>query len=171
MMLLSKLSGGRNGKAREAKAPTPEMIEAAGMIGEHYEAIHGGLDKLSGLAEQLRTLEPLLAEMRQPLAAEFEARRDDYLELISLRAAAVESDERVEALTREVSDLADALRNAESRQEELAAQLGEKSTAAQEAQLEVDRLRIAISQAEAQVQTLTARRRTASSASASRTRT
>ena len=64
MMLLSKLSGGRNGKTtRETKAsatPTPEMVEAAGMIGEHYEAIHGGLDKLAGLAEQLRTLEPLL---------------------------------------------------------------------------------------------------------------
>ena len=160
MMLLSKLSGGRNGKTtRDTKVsatPTPEMVEAAGMIGEHYEAIHGGLDKLSGLAEQLRTLEPLLAEMRAPLTAEFDARRDDYLELIHLRTVSAEAEARIEALTRESSDLGIALRNAESRQEELTAQLGEKSAAAQDAQLEVDRLRTAISQAEAQVQTLTA---------------
>ncbi|RZJ03472.1 MAG: hypothetical protein EON89_11570 [Brevundimonas sp.] len=160
MMLLSKLSGGRNGKTtRETKvssAPTPEMVEAAGMIGEHYEAIHGGLDKLSGLAEQLRTLEPLLAEMRAPLTAEFDARRDDYLELIHLRTVSAEAEERIEALSREASDLGDALRAAESRQEELTAQLGEKSAAAQEGQLEIDRLRTAIAQAEASVQTLTA---------------
>jgi crescentin len=116
--------------------------------------LHGGLDKLAVLAEQLRTLEPLLTDMRKPLAAEFEARRDDYIELIGLRAAATEMAGRIEALGEEARELRTALEAAEARKEELAIRLGEVTTHAQDGRIEIDRLRTALSQAETQVQSL-----------------
>ena len=161
MMLLSKidraLSGGAKVKSVSLKeAPTPEMVEAAGAIGQRYEAIHGGLDKLAGLAEQLRNLEPLLNEVREPLASEFQARREDYVELIGLRSASAEAHERAETLDQERARLTEALDAAEARHEELEANLEEKVSLGQDRQLEIDRLRTALSQAEAQVQTLAA---------------
>jgi crescentin len=162
MMLLSKLERARAGGRRNEEASpiaTPEMEQAASVIGERYEVLHGGLDKLTVLAEQLRTLEPLLSDMRKPLAAEFEARRDDYIELIGLRAAATETAGRIEALGDEARELRTALEAAEARKEELAVRLAEATSHAQDGRIEIDRLRTALSQAEAQVQSLAATER------------
>jgi crescentin len=62
------------------------LIEATQAIGVRYETIHGGLDSISRVVEHLRAIEPLLSEIRGPVAEEFEARRAEHAELIALRA-------------------------------------------------------------------------------------
>ena len=161
MMLLSKidraLSGGRGRKSEDDAAR--DVAEAAGLIGTHYEAINGGLDKLAGLAEQLRNLGPVLNEMRQPLAAEFETRRTEYIELVGLRASYIECQERIDCLTTENSRLGDVLSTVETHSRELTARLGEQEILNQEARLEIDRLRTALAQSDALAQSLTSSER------------
>ncbi|MDI1365105.1 MAG: intermediate filament-like cell shape determinant CreS, partial [bacterium] len=65
---------------------TDRLIESTQAIGVRYETIHGGLDSISRVVEHLRAIEPLLSEIRQPVAEEFEARRAEHAELIALRA-------------------------------------------------------------------------------------
>jgi len=160
MMLLSKidraLSGGNARGERARAAPEREVVSdrsvevAAGVIGERYETIHGGLDQLAELARSLQAFEPLLSEIRQPLAAEQQARRDEYVELINLRTSQAELAERAEGLAGENHRLTTTLASVDSRREEVEAQAAEHSAAAQDARLEIDRLRTALSQVEAQ---------------------
>jgi len=166
MMLLSKidraLSGAslRNERARaaaERELPVDRSIETvAGVIGERYEIIQGGLGQLAELAQSLQAFEPLLAEIRGPLAAEHQARRDDYVELINLRTVQQGLAERAEGLAVENRRLTAALADVESRHDEAGAYATEQAAAAQDARLEIDRLRNALSQAEALAETLRA---------------
>lgn len=160
-MLLSKLDRAIRGDrvvpmAAETVKPEPSAELMAGDIGERFETIQNSLDQMAELAEKMRGLEPLLGEMRQPLADEFKSRKADYLELINLRASARESGERGEAATLEVRRLTAALADAEGRLEELEAVRADQTTAAQDARLEIDRLRNALSQAEAHASSLLA---------------
>ena len=156
-MLLSKIDrvlSGVSARADRPRSVSPQSgslsFEAtAGIIGERYETIQGNLEQLASLAEAFRTFEPLLEEMRQPLVAEFEARRDDYLELISLRGAYHEQGQRMESLAGENRRLSAALSAVESRNAEEEAQREERAAAAVEDRLEIDRLRNTLSQAEA----------------------
>ena len=70
----------------EAFEGVDRLVEATQAIGVRYETIHGGLDSISRVVEHLRAIEPLLSEIRGPVAEEFEARRAEHAELISLRA-------------------------------------------------------------------------------------
>lgn len=121
------------------------------MIGERFETIQGGLDQLMDLARQFRAVEPLLKQMREPLAEEFQARRDGHIELINLRTAHADLAERIEPLTVENRRLADGLATAETRLEESRAKGADQAAALVEARLELDRLRNALSQAQTQV--------------------
>jgi crescentin len=158
MMLLSKIDRALSGSARTDKRQAaaspvnPAVASTAGVIGERYETIQGSLEQLAGLAEAFRSFEPLLDTMRKPLNAEFEARRDEYLELLNLRGLHQEQAERIEGLAGENRRLTTALAALESRQEEGEAHKEEQVAAALEARLEVDRLRNALSQAEAQAE-------------------
>ncbi|WP_426040008.1 hypothetical protein [Brevundimonas sp. TWP2-3-4b1] len=91
------------------------------------------------MARRFGTFESLLAQLRDPLEAEFRSRRDGHVELINLRAASIDNGARLEAATVEVRKLADALAESEARAEDLAARLREQTAASQEARVEADR--------------------------------
>ncbi|WP_339914791.1 hypothetical protein [uncultured Brevundimonas sp.] len=172
MLLLSKidraLSGGagRAARAQNGRDAVDDVMDgaaveaASGIIGERHEAIQDSLSQLADLAEKFRTFEPLLADMRQPLAEEFQARRDAHIELINLRTTHLEMGERVEVLTAENRELKTAIANAEARVEELQALGQEQASSIQEARLELDRLRNALSQSQTRAETLEATERT-----------
>lgn len=157
-MLLSRidraLSGGvgrterLRSEARRATGPETGPIA----IGERYESVQGGLEQLASLAQQMRALEPLLGEIRQPLEAEYETRKNEYAELIQLRAATAQSGARIEALSVEVRRLTHGLSTAERRLEEAEARTEEHADRAQQAMLDADQLRTALSQTTAQAE-------------------
>lgn len=170
-MLLSRidraLSGTPKGERTRAAAADQGGVTnegAAGVIGERFESIQGGLDQLADMARQFGTFETLLKQVRDPLDAEFRARRDGHVELINLRAAHGEASQRAESLTAEARRLADALAESEARADDLAARHGEQTANLQEARVETDRLRSELSQAVARVAAL----ETADRASAAR---
>lgn len=145
----------RNGKG--VAAPTgaePAATESAGLIGERFESIQGGLDHLADMARQFGTFETLLKQVRDPLDAEFRARRDGHVELINLRAAHGEATGRVETLASESRRLADALAESEARADDLAARHAEQAANLQDARVETDRIRSELSQAVAKVSAL-----------------
>ncbi len=163
-MLLSKfdrmLANRRPTDEMPIAEPEPETAahrasEAASAIGSHYEVLHGGLDRLSMLSEHFRSLEPLLQEMREPLTAEYEARRNDYVELVGLRSSSAEALQRLGALEREANDLKQALAHSDERRAELSDRIDEQTAHAQQTRLELDRLRTDLSNADQQVRTLT----------------
>ncbi len=163
MMLLSKidraLSGGgkgdKNRPATKPEAAADRSVEAvAGMIGERYETIQGSMEQMAELVSQFQAFEPLLNQVRAPLAAEFQARREEYLELINLRTGHQDLTGRMESLTAENRRLVTALAGAESQRDEIQAHEAELTTATQDARLEIDRLRNSLAQAEARVEAL-----------------
>ncbi len=158
MTILSRIDRvltGANGRGRNGTGETAASGEAmAGVIGERFETIQVGLDQLMDLACQFRAVEPLLKQMREPLAEEFQARRDGHIELINLRTAHADLAERIEPLTVENRRLADGLAVAETRLEETRGKSADQAAALLEARLELDRLRNALSQAQTQVGTL-----------------
>ncbi|HRH19326.1 MAG TPA: hypothetical protein PLE81_01680 [Brevundimonas sp.] len=139
---------------RTTADPVGERADLASAIGERYEVLTGGLDRITDLLQQLRGLEPVVSEMRGPLLAEYDARRSDYIELMNLRTTHGEVLARGEALMGEVRTL-DAARSAiEQQLEEATQQLSDRSGEIQDLQLEIDRLTTAQAQAQAQIQTL-----------------
>ncbi len=169
-MLLSRIDrvlSGTPGKAERLRnAPATEEAtrstggqDPAGMIGERFETMQDSLEQLTEMARNFSRFEGLLGEIRQPLVEEFQSRRDAHIEAITLRAVKVELDERVDQLTGEVRRLSEALAQAESRGDELAAQGAEQSAALQEARLELDRLRNLQSQAVSRIEAFEAAER------------
>ncbi|MBN8551798.1 MAG: hypothetical protein J0L52_02740 [Caulobacterales bacterium] len=140
---------------RAAPDPVEERVELASAIGERYETVNGGLDRISDFLQQLRGLEPVVAEMRGPLMAEYDARRSDYIELMNLRTTHGEVLARGEALSSEVRALDEARAAIEHQLEEVNQQLSDRAGEVQDLQLEVDRLTTAQAQALVQIQTLT----------------
>ncbi|AQR61022.1 hypothetical protein BZG35_04605 [Brevundimonas sp. LM2] len=163
-MMLSRIDRvlSRNGKGDRAPTPTSALAparaahpgDAAGVIGERFETIQDSLDQMAEMARRFGTFETLLGQLRDPLEAEFQSRRDNHVELINLRAATVEISGRLESTDAEARRLADALAEAEGRADELAARNGEQTTALQEARIETDRLRSELSQVTARAQAL-----------------
>jgi crescentin len=154
-MLLSRIDralSGASGRAERPQRARPQAETGPGAIGERYETVQEGLEQLGLLAQQLRNLEPLLGEIRAPLEAEYETRRNEYVELVNLRLGAEQSAGRIEALTGETRRLGQALTTAERRLEEAEARRDEHAGTAQEARLELDRLAAAQSQAGAEIQ-------------------
>ena len=160
MTMLSRIDRvlSRTGKSAQGVAPSIDEREsggdAAGVIGERFETIQDSLDQLSDMARRFGTFESLLAQLRDPLEAEFRSRRDGHVELINLRAASIDNGARLEAATVEVRKLADALAESEARSEDLAARLGEQTAASQEARVEADRLRSELSLATGKIEAL-----------------
>ncbi|HRJ62990.1 hypothetical protein [Brevundimonas sp. UBA2416] len=153
MTILSRIDralAGANGRGRNGDAAVSGEA-MAGVIGERFETIQGGLDQLMDLARQFRMVEPLLKQMREPLAEEFQARRDGHIELINLRTAHADMAARIEPLTVENRRLAEELATAETRLEESRAKGADQAAALVEARLELDRLRSALSQSQTQV--------------------
>ncbi|MEH3106569.1 MAG: intermediate filament-like cell shape determinant CreS [Sphingomonas fennica] len=78
--------------AAPAPAPEPEpehpaLLSAAQAIGGRYEQMHGALDGIARLFEQMKAIEPLMADIRAPLGEEYETRRAEHAELTALRSA------------------------------------------------------------------------------------
>lgn len=155
-MLLSRidrvLSGGnakgeRGGEATPSEGGPAARAEAAGVIGERFETIQDSLDQLGEMAQQFGRFEALLTQLRQPLEAEFKARRDNHVEVINLRAANAELSSRLEEAVAELRSQGASLIQAETRADEMGAQAGETAAALQDARLELDRLRNQLSQA------------------------
>ena len=160
-MMLSRIDRvlSRNGKGdRAAQNSSPAqaapVFDTAGVIGERFETIQDSLDQMADMARRFGTFEVLLSQLREPLEAEFQSRRDGHVELINLRAATIEISARLETLNAESRKLADALAEAESRAEDLSARNAEQSTALQEARLETDRLRSELSQTTTRAESL-----------------
>ncbi|MCZ8087874.1 MAG: hypothetical protein O9257_11155 [Brevundimonas sp.] len=155
-MLLSRidrvLSGGAAKGGRGADPASPEggqaaRAEAAGVIGERFETIQDSLDQLGEMAQQFGRFESLLTQLRQPLEAEFKARRDNHVEVINLRAGNAELSGRLEEAVAELRSQGASLIQAETRADEAGAQASETAAALQDARLELDRLRNQLSQA------------------------
>ena len=161
MRLLSK--GDRNTKggvkpvmlAAENDRPEAEgvdrLVEATQAIGVRYETIHGGLDSISRVVEHLRAIEPLLAEIRAPVAEEFEARRTEHAELISLRAAHDQAARQLAAAQAEERDLSARLAAADAALIESDARRQSLDVALEDGALEIDRLRNGLQQSDLKV--------------------
>ncbi len=167
-MLLSRidrvLSGGNAKGERGAESAAPEgspaaRAEAAGVIGERFDTIQDSLDQLGEMAQQFGRFESLLTQLRQPLEAEFKARRDNHVEVINLRAANAELTERLEEAVAELRSQGASLIQAESRADEMGAQAGETAAALQDARLELDRVRNQLSQASNRIEAFEASER------------
>lgn len=126
---------------------TNEDLFQSQAIGARFEEVSSSLDAATQLARQIQTLEQRLAEVRAPLAAEFEAHKKDYSELVAARAAveqesgrAAEAERREVALRARVIELEASLDDAQHAAETHMA-------TAEDATLEVDRLRAELAQA------------------------
>uniref|UniRef100_B0T552 Uncharacterized protein n=1 Tax=Caulobacter sp. (strain K31) TaxID=366602 RepID=B0T552_CAUSK len=162
MRLLSK--GDRNTKggvkpvmlaAENDRPSAPEsvdrLVEATQAIGVRYETIHGGLDSISRVVEHLRAIEPLLAEIRAPVAEEFEARRVEHAELISLRAAHDQAARLLAAAQAEERELSAKLAAADAALIESDARRQALDVALEDGALEIDRLRNGLQQSDLKV--------------------
>ncbi|MBO9558864.1 MAG: intermediate filament-like cell shape determinant CreS [Caulobacter sp.] len=172
MRLLSK--GDRNTKggvkpvmlAAENDRPEGEsdrLVETTQAIGVRYETIHGGLDSISRVVEHLRAIEPLLSEIRAPVAEEFEARRAEHAELIALRAAHEQAARQLAAAQAEERDLSAKLAASEAALVESEARRQSLDVALEDSALEIDRLRNGLQQSELKVGGLEAALRDATS--------
>ena len=128
-----------------------QTADVAGAIGERYETMNVGLDKLSAMLDQLRAFEPALKEMRQPLQAEYAARRADYIELVNLRSAHAETAAALEAASTEARTLISTRDAIEERLEETRQRLAEQTATAQEHMGQAEALRVAKSELEAKL--------------------
>lgn len=159
MRLLSK--GERNTKsgvkpvmlaAENERPEAPEgvdrLVEATQAIGVRYETIHGGLDSISRMVEHLRAIEPLLTEIRAPVAEEFEARRAEHAELISLRAAFDQASRQLAAVQAEERELSARLAASDAALTESDARRQALDVALEDGALEIDRLRNGLQQSE-----------------------
>jgi crescentin len=165
MRLLSK-----NVRDDKTKAPKPAMlvegvgrpegaerlIESTQAIGVRYETIHGGLDSIARVVEHLRAIEPLLSEIRQPVAEEFEARRAEHAELIALRANCEQALRQAAAAQAEERELAARLAQTETALGEAEARNQAQDSALEDNALEIDRLRNGLLQSDLKVGSLDA---------------
>lgn len=155
---------------KSGKAPKPAMlvegvgrpegadrlIESTQAIGVRYETIHGGLDSIARVVEHLRAIEPLLSEIRQPVAEEFEARRAEHAELIALRANYEQALRQVAAAQTEERELSARLATAEVALSESDARRQAQDATLEDNALEIDRLRNGLLQSELKVGNLDA---------------
>ncbi|CAN5125366.1 crescentin [soil metagenome] len=130
---------------------TDRLVEATQAIGVRYETIHGGLDSISRVVEHLRAIEPLLAEIRGPVAEEFEARRAEHAELISLRAAFEQAARQLALAQGEERELSAKLAASDAAMPESDARRQALDVALEDGALEVDRLRNGLQQSELKV--------------------
>jgi len=117
------------------------LIESTQAIGVRYETIHGGLDSIARVVEHLRAIEPLLSEIRQPVAKEFEARRAEHAELIALRANYEMALRQAAVAKAEERETAARLQQTETALGESDARRQAQDTALEDSALEIDRLR------------------------------
>lgn len=155
---------------KSGKAPKPAMlvegvgrpegadrlIESTQAIGVRYETIHGGLDSIARVVEHLRAIEPLLSEIRQPVAEEFEARRAEHAELIALRANYEQALRQVAAAQTEERELSARLATTEVALSESDARRQAQDASLEDNALEIDRLRNGLLQSELKVGNLDA---------------
>ena len=139
------------------------LVEATQAIGVRYETIHGGLDSISRVVEHLRAIEPLLSEIRGPVAEEFEARRAEHAELISLRAAFDQAARQLTLAQAEERELSAKLAMADAALIESDAGRQALDVALEDGALEIDRLRNGLLQSDLKVGGLEAALRDASS--------
>jgi crescentin len=133
------------------EADSDRLVEATQAIGVRYETIHGGLDSISRVVEHLRAIEPLLSEIRGPVAEEFEARRAEHAELISLRAAYETSARQLAVAQAEERELSAKLATADAALIESDARRQSLDVALEDGALEIDRLRNGLQQSELKV--------------------
>lgn len=150
------LSRGKTDASNEVSVSPDRASEqdVAGLIGERFETIQGSLDQLSEMAQRFGTFEALLGELRDPLEAEFQSRRDSHVELVNLRNANAESAKQLSLLKAETRKLSDALAEAEAKADDHAARAGEHSVNLQEARVEIGRLRAELAQAATRIEGL-----------------
>jgi crescentin len=132
------------------------LIESTQAIGVRYETIHGGLDSIERVVEHLRAIEPLLAEIRQPVAEEFEARRAEHAELIALRTNYEQALRQVALAQTEERELSAKLAATQVALGESDARLQAQDTALEDNALEIDRLRNGLLQSDLRVGSLDA---------------
>ena len=147
----------------EATEGSDRLIEATQAIGVRYETIHGGLDSISRVVEHLRAIEPLLAEIRTPVAEEFEARRAEHAELISLRAAFDQAARQLALVQAEERELSGKLAASDAALIESDARRQALDVALEDGALEIDRLRNGLQQSDLKVGGLEAALRDATS--------
>ncbi|KQY35983.1 intermediate filament-like cell shape determinant CreS [Caulobacter sp. Root1455] len=133
------------------EADSDRLVEATQAIGVRYETIHGGLDSISRVVEHLRAIEPLLSEIRGPVAEEFEARRAEHAELISLRANFEQASRQLAAAQAEERELSAKLATADAALTESDARRQSLDVALEDGALEIDRLRNGLQQSELKV--------------------
>lgn len=127
------------------------LVEATQAIGVRYETIHGGLDSISRVVEHLRAIEPLLSEIRAPVAEEFEARRAEHAELISLRAAFEQASRQLAVVQAEERELSAKLAASDAALVESDARRQALDVALEDGALEIDRLRNGLLQSDLKV--------------------
>ncbi|CAN5588746.1 crescentin [soil metagenome] len=135
----------------ESAEASDRLIEATQAIGVRYETIHGGLDSISRVVEHLRAIEPLLSEIRGPVAEEFEARRTEHAELISLRAAFDTAARQLAAAQAEERELSGKLAASEAALVESDARRQALDVSLEDGALEIDRLRNGLLQSDLKV--------------------
>ncbi len=132
------------------------LIESTQAIGVRYETIHGGLDSISRVVEHLRAIEPLLAEIRQPVAEEFEARRAEHAELIALRTNYEQALRQVALAQTEERELTAKLAVTRTALGESDARIQAQDSTLEDNALEIDRLRNGLLQSDLKVGNLDA---------------
>jgi len=132
------------------------QIESTQAIGQRYETIHGGLDSIGRVMEHLKAIEPLIAEIRGPVAQEFEARRAEHAELIALRANYEQAHRQIAQIQAEERDVSARLAAAETALGESEARRQTQDAALEDNTLEIDRLRNALLQSDLKVSSLDA---------------
>ena len=132
------------------------QIESTQAIGQRYETIHGGLDSIGRVMEHLKAIEPLIAEIRGPVAQEFEARRAEHAELIALRANYEHAQRQVAQIQAEEREVSARLAAAETALGESDARRQTQDAALEDNALEIDRLRNALLQSDLKVSSLDA---------------
>jgi crescentin len=132
------------------------QIESTQAIGQRYETIHGGLDSIGRVMEHLKAIEPLIAEIRGPVAQEFDARRAEHAELIALRANFDTAQRQIAQIQADEREVSARLAAAETALGESDARRQTQDAALEDNALEIDRLRNALLQSDLKVSSLDA---------------
>ena len=133
---------------------TPQLAASAQAIGGRYEMMNSALDSIGRLMEQLRGIEPLMAEIKGPLQQEYETRRAEHSELTALRHMHETMEAALYSAQAQERDAIGKLAAAEMGLGESEAVRATQATTLEERAIEIDRLRNDLLQLELRAQHL-----------------
>jgi len=132
-----------------AEALEAEQHASTHDLGARQEVLSSTLEEIARLADHLKRLEPMVGELRAPLASEMAAHKREHSELITVRAVLEQTSERLTDVQERERMLLGNLAVVETQLENAQAAHHAKDVLLEDTTLQIDRLCNALQEAEA----------------------